>query len=309
MIDVDTFLTTLYVLADDFCQENLPPEAPRPGPRPSLSRSEVITLAVFGQWTRFRNQRDFYRWAQKHLRAAFLALPNRTQFNRLVRTHRDAIAAFCLYLADQLDAQRALYEVLDTTGVPVRNVKRRGRGWLAGLANIGWCTRLGWFNGFRLLLSTNPEGVITGFVFGEGSVKDQPIADTFLALRQQPQPRVPSAGQPAHDLYLGDPGFEGAAYHHRWRHQYGATVVCLAKPSSRQRWPKRWRRWFHSLRQIVETVYDKLIAFFRLDKERPHDLTGFQANLAAKMALHNFCIWLNRQLGRPSLAFADLLDW
>jgi hypothetical protein len=27
------------------------------------------------------------------------------------------------------------------------------------------------------------------------------------------------------------------------------------------------------------------------------------------MALHDFCIWLNDQLGRPRLAFADLLAW
>jgi hypothetical protein len=27
------------------------------------------------------------------------------------------------------------------------------------------------------------------------------------------------------------------------------------------------------------------------------------------MALHNFCIWLNDKLGRPRLAFADLLGW
>jgi hypothetical protein len=25
--------------------------------------------------------------------------------------------------------------------------------------------------------------------------------------------------------------------------------------------------------------------------------------------LHNFCIWLNAQLGRPLLAFTDLVDW
>jgi len=25
--------------------------------------------------------------------------------------------------------------------------------------------------------------------------------------------------------------------------------------------------------------------------------------------LHNFCIWLNEQLGRPRLAFTDLVDW
>jgi hypothetical protein len=38
-------------------------------------------------------------------------------------------------------------------------------------------------------------------------------------------------------------------------------------------------------------------------------LTGLQARLACKVALHNSCLWLNRQLGREPLAFAELLDW
>jgi hypothetical protein len=63
------------------------------------------------------------------------------------------------------------------------------------------------------------------------------------------------------------------------------------------------------VRQIVETVYAKVPHSFRLSRERPHDLTGFQARLAAKMTWHHVCIWLNEQLGRPSLAFADLVDW
>jgi hypothetical protein len=56
-------------------------------------------------------------------------------------------------------------------------------------------------------------------------------------------------------------------------------------------------------------VYEKLWHTFRLARERPHDLRGFQARLAAKMALQNFCIWVNEQLGRPRLAFADLVNW
>ena len=48
---------------------------------------------------------------------------------------------------------------------------------------------------------------------------------------------------------------------------------------------------------MVETVYDKLFHTFRLDRERPHELDGFQARWAAKIALHNFCIWCNEQLG------------
>jgi hypothetical protein len=62
MVDVDTFLTTLYVMVDDFCKASLPPE-PRPGPPATLSRSEVVTLAIFGQWQGFGSERGFYRFA------------------------------------------------------------------------------------------------------------------------------------------------------------------------------------------------------------------------------------------------------
>src|SRR6266513_74742 len=110
MITVDTFLTTLYVMADDFSKTNLPPEPLHPGRVGALSRSEVISLAVFGQWGQFASERAFYRYALRHLRAAFPTLPDREQFNRLQRQQRDVIVAFSLHLVDQLQAQRWLYE-------------------------------------------------------------------------------------------------------------------------------------------------------------------------------------------------------
>ena len=60
MVDADTFLTALYVVVDDFCKAELPPEL-RPGPAPALSRSEVLTLGIFGQWQGFGSERGFYR--------------------------------------------------------------------------------------------------------------------------------------------------------------------------------------------------------------------------------------------------------
>ena len=60
MVDVDTFLTTLYVLVDAFCQTSLPPDLP-PGPQAARSRSEVVTLALCGQWQGFGSERGFYR--------------------------------------------------------------------------------------------------------------------------------------------------------------------------------------------------------------------------------------------------------
>ena len=58
MIDVDTFLTMLSVMVDDFCKTSLPLE-PHPGPQATLSRSEVLTLAMFAQWQSFGSKRSF----------------------------------------------------------------------------------------------------------------------------------------------------------------------------------------------------------------------------------------------------------
>jgi hypothetical protein len=308
MIDPDTFLTTLYVMADDFCKCQLAPER-IPGPRASLTQSEVITLALFSQWERFGSERDFYRYASQHLRSAFPTLPHRGQFNRLMRRHYGAMVAFFRHLVELLQGRHCPYEALDSSGIPTRDAKRRGAGWLAGQADVGWSNRQGWYEGFHLLLSVNPQGLITGFSFAPASTKDQTLAEDFFAFRQSPHPRMPTVGAPGGGYYVVDKGFEGKERHQDWSSHYEAQVVCAPKRNSLHPWPKSLHRWLAGVRQVVESVYAKLHHTFRLDRERPHQLAGFQARLAAKVALHNFCIWLNGQLGRQPLAFAELLGW
>jgi hypothetical protein len=269
----------------------------------------VITLILFAQFWKFRSERDFYRYAVQNLKGAFPNLPHRAQFNRLARRHWEATVAFFLHLVELLEARQVPYEILDTIGVPIRDVKRRGAGWLTGFADIGWSTRLGWFEGFRLLIAVNPIGAITGFGFAPASTKEQPLAETFFALRHYAHSRLPSVGSPALGPYVLDTGFEGATNYRRWYQDYGVEVICKPQRKSRKAWPKWLRRRFAGIRQIVETVYAKLTGWFNLGQHRPHELEGFHVHLAAKMALHNFCIWLNLQLGRSPLAFADLISW
>jgi hypothetical protein len=310
MCDPETFLTTLYVMVDDFCQTQLPARpTPTEGRPPALNRSEVVTLALLSRWHRFASERDFHRWAQRHLRPAFPTLPHQSQFNRLVRQHLTAITAFFNALADRLAAPTDLYEALDSTAAPIRNTKRRGRGWLGAQAERGWSNRLGWYFGFKVLLAVRPTGVITGFGFAPANTNDYPLAETFFTVRHRPDPALPSVGRPAPCPYLTDKGFCGPQIRKHWRETYGVTVVAPPRKNAKQPWPKPLRQWLAGLRQIVETVNGKLIAQFGLAEDRPKVLPGFQARLAARMALHNFCIWLNQQLDRPNLAFVDLVDW
>jgi hypothetical protein len=99
---------------------------------------------MFGQWQGFGSERGLYRYAQRHLLAAFPQLPPREQFNRQMRQPHEALVAFFLHLVALLAAQHCAYAALDSSGVPTRDAKRRGTGWLPGVADIGWSNRLGW---------------------------------------------------------------------------------------------------------------------------------------------------------------------
>jgi len=124
MVDVDTFLTTLYVMVDDFCHSRPPKK--RPGPDASLSESELITLAIFARWSRFASERDFYRYAQTDLLDAFPTLPTRPQFNRLVRSRMGLIEQIVLHLATLLGARECPHEALDSSAMPTRETASVG---------------------------------------------------------------------------------------------------------------------------------------------------------------------------------------
>ena len=145
-------------------------------------------------------------------------------------------------------------EVIRRTRV-VRDAKRRCEGWLTGSADIGWSNRLGWYEGFRLLVAVDPTGVVTGFGFCAASTADQQVAETFFAVRHRPNPRLPSVGSAfSSGPYVADKGFEGEENHRRWLDCYGVRVVHPPKRNSRKPWPKGLRRWVAGIRQIVETV-------------------------------------------------------
>jgi len=51
---------------------------------------------------------------------------------------------------------------------------------------------------------------------------------------------------------------------------YATRSIFSRKRNSRKPWPKRLRRWVAAIRQIAESVYEKLFNAFGLWRERPH---------------------------------------
>lgn len=298
-MDLDSFLTELYVLLDDALQAALPtPAAPRRAGRPPrLSRSEVLTLAVVAQWPRWRSERDCWRYARAHLRPLFPHLGSQSTFNRQVRAAEPALRQVQRTLATRLaDLGQALYRVLDTSLTPVLNRVRACRhGLFAGQATFGWCaSKTNWVYGFKVAIAVTPDGVITTFGLAPAACDERQVGEALI-------------GADRFGCYLADKGFASAAWEQHWQQTSGAEVLATPQRSFKRAWSAAGYRWSASKRHIVEQVFEQLKDFFALERHRAKTLPGLLARLAAKITAYTAAQALNAQHQRPLRHFADLL--
>ena len=291
-------LVSLYVLVDDWWKRSYSSSGSKgPGHPPVLSDSEVLTLAIVSQWPRWRSERDFYRYADAHLRAYFPKLLTYGQLNRRIRGLEHQLKLLQRDLAESLSDGSEVYHVLDTTLIPaVVRVRACRKGLFAGQATFGRCaSKTEWVYGFKVALSITPEGVIISFGLAEASADERPIGE-FL---------VSSDG---HDAYLGDKGFSSVEWERYWLQEYGALVAATPQKSARRAWPEEACRWAAGKRQLIEGVIDQLKDLFALERHRAKTLEGLLTRLAAKVAAYTCGQVLNHQLGRPIRHLASLLD-
>ncbi len=295
-MDLETFMVSLYVLADDWWRADRPPTARKPGRPPRLTDSEVLTLAVLAQWPRFRSERDFWRFAHVHLRSYFPTLCSQSQFNRRVRSLASELRAFQRDLARTLAKSSAVYRVLDTTLIPaIVRVRACRKGLFAGQASFGRnVSKTEWVYGFKVALVVDPDGIVSAFGLAPANCDERPIGDALIA-------------QDRHDAYLADKGFSSAEWERHWLQTYGTLVAATPKDSDCRAWPRAARRWASGKRQVVEGVIDQLKDFFALERHRAKTLSGLLTRLTAKIAAYTCGQCLNDRLGRPLRHLADLL--
>jgi hypothetical protein len=296
-MDLETFLISLFVLIDDWVSDVRPREPKqRPGRPTLLSDGEVLTLAILCQWQRFRSERDFWRFADAHLRGYFPDLLSQSQLNRRIRAAEAELRSLQRDLAQTLADPSAVYRVMDTTLVPaVVRVRACRMGLFAGQASFGRSvSKTEWVYGFKVALSVTPEGVVASFGLAPANCDERPIGE-FL---------VSSDG---HDAFLADKGFSSVEWERRWLEEYGALVAATPQESARRAWPEKARRWAAGKRQLIEGVIWQLKDQFSLERHRAKTLGGLLARLAAKVAAYTCGQVLNRRLGRPLRHLAALL--
>jgi hypothetical protein len=220
-MDLDSFLVSLYVCVDDWWRERHPPAPRSPGRPALLSESEVLTLAILAQWPRFRSERDFWRFADAHLRSYFPNLCSQSQFNRRVRFLEPEMRALQGAFAGDLSDPSDVYRVLDTTLVAAMvRVRACRKGLFVGQATFGRsASKTEWVYGFKVALVVDPGGVITAFGLAPAASDERPIGDALIASDR-------------HGAYLADKGFTGVEWERRWMEAHGALVAATPKNNS-----------------------------------------------------------------------------
>ena len=120
---------------------------------------------MLAQWPRWRSERDFWRFADVHLRGYFPNLLSHGQLNRRIRALEPELRALQRDLARTPTDSSEVYHVLDTTLIPaIVRVRASRKGLFAGQATFGRClSKTEWVYGFKVALSVTPGGVIAAF--------------------------------------------------------------------------------------------------------------------------------------------------
>lgn len=334
-LDLDTFLVALYTITDDLYRQYGAPHKPsRPGQRPQLSDSEVLTLAICAQWYH-GSERAFIRHAAAHWRSYFPRLLSQSAYNRRTRDLAGVLVHLVPQVAKALGAYATANQVFDTVPVPLmRRCRGQHHRLFADEAAIGrGGSDKDWYYGCKLLVAVTDAGVITGFTLAPASTEDRWVAEAFLCWRADPwaTPCGPQDLPPSHRRggsyvgptgplwprngagalspvpYIGDNGFWGKWWTGHWQQDYQATVFTPKAYQGDS--AKALRRQHAGWRQVVETINEHLEHVFGLHFPGARSKWGLLTRVAAKLVALNLGLWLNRQFGRPDFAFATLFSF
>lgn len=173
----------LFVQVDDFCQQFIPAwqkllisHGVKHRRRESrLSMSEMMTIIILFQYSRYRDFKAFYlQHVCTHLSAEF---PQRLSYSRFVKLMPSVLIPLCAYLQSLKSDSKGI-AFIDSTPIAVCHSKRISQHKVfAGLAGLGRSTK-GFFLGFKLHLICNHLGEMVDCRITPGNTDDRkPVPD------------------------------------------------------------------------------------------------------------------------------------
>lgn len=287
-IDLETLLTIIYVLVDDWYQAGgsrfLKGKA---GAKAWFSDSEMLTLMVAQDYIPYPGERQYIGYIRANYGHLFPHLVDASQYNRRGRGLRYLLEQMRQEWLQQLGIEAPEYLLLDTKPVPVVGYKRRkSHSDFAGSAGYGHCAarNLKYF-GYKLVLLTTLDGLPLVYELVAANTDEHAAAEVVLA-------------QVTASKVLGDKGFLGEKWQAEVYQDTQNRVWTMKRANQANQNPPEFDRLLGRLRERIEGTFHQLQNTGRnLERLLAKTVHGLVTRVIAKVTSMVLKYLLLRQFG------------
>lgn len=297
MVDAPTLLTVIYVLVDDWYQDQgkrlVPPVSALPVLQPAFSDSEVLTLLLAMDYFPYPGEQQFLGFIRANYLSLFPKLLEQSQFNRRARRLEGLLEELRRFWVQQMGASYERTLLLDTKPIPVVGYKRSKRhSDFEGSASYGWCaSRKMHYFGYKLVVVSTLSGVPLVYALVPAHTDERAAAEAVLCF--------------VHGCdILGDKGFIGGDWQDELYRTTGNRVFTPRRTNQHQQLPPAFSRLLSHFRERIEGVFNEVQNTGRnLERLLRKKVTGLCVHVAAKMASHTLRILLRQRFDIDVLTF------
>jgi DDE family transposase len=290
--DLDTLATALYVKIDDelMVSAHLAPERPAVGIVPTLSDSELLTLAVMGALLGYTSDRRWLRRAYRDFRGMFPYLPGQSGYGKRLRKASSLFKHMIRMLAMDTSLWTDDVWVADSTPVGCgcsRETAKRSD--LAGWAEYGYCaSHSRYFWGLRLHLVCTLGGLPVLFAL-TGAKADE--RETLLGMLDA-APEL-TAARPSQTI-IGDKNYYGREF----ERELTERDLSLLRPARKGEHERAGAHLFKPLRQTIESINQTFKGQLDLERHGGRTPAGVIARVLTRILALTAAIWLNDKTGQ-----------
>jgi hypothetical protein len=277
--DLDTLLTTVYCMADDFlpCKPD--------NARRRVTDAEVVTLCVAQAIMGEPEDPRFLARARKELRQLFPGLPRQPGYWKRRRALAATIERLVAVFARECPGAHDDLVLIDSTPVECgRSIETTRRSELAPWCAHGYCaSHSRHFWGMRLHAAFGADGTPRAWALAPANVGEREMAEALLG-------QTLTGGE----AVVGDKGYAGAEFEGKVK-DLGATLFRPARRDEPGRGPH-----LAPIRQRIESIFRTCKDILTLERHGARTIDGLRARIASRMLALAAGVYVNWWLGRPT---------
>jgi hypothetical protein len=287
-IAIETLLTIMYVLVDDWYQrQGQALLNGKPGVKPVFSDSEVITLMLAEDFIPYPGEKQFVGYIRANHLTLFPKLLTQAQFNRRARSLRLLVEALRENWLVELGLEHHECFLIDTKPIPVVGYKRtKAHSDFAGSADYGYCAsrKMDYF-GYKLVMITTLDGLPVLYELVPANTDERQAAETVLT-------RLHNAE------VFGDKGFLGEEWQSQIEHQTGNRIITPKRANQKIQHPDGFECLLNSVRERIETVFHEIQNTGRfLERLLAKTVVGLVTRIITKITSHLLRYLLRQRFG------------